>query len=67
MNKITVIFFATFRDKAGVNRTEMEVPEGISVAELKARIDSVYPEDQATGFELGALRGAFTITKTSAN
>lgn len=35
--------------------------------ELKAKIDSVYPEDQATGFELGELRGAFTITKTPAN
>lgn len=30
---------------------------------LKARIDSLYPEDQATGFALGKLRGAFTITR----
>ncbi len=35
--------------------------------ELKATIDSRYLEDQATGFALGELRGAFTITKTSAN
>jgi len=35
--------------------------------ELKAEIDSFYPEDQATGFALGELRGAFTITKTPAN
>ena len=33
-------------------------------AELKAKIDAVYPEDQATGFALGELRGAFTVTKT---
>ncbi len=32
---------------------------------LKARIDSYYPEDKATGFALGELRGAFTITKTA--
>ena len=32
--------------------------------ELKAKIESVYPDDQATGFALGELRGAFTITKT---
>ncbi len=34
--------------------------------ELKAEIDRTYPDDQATGFELGQLRGAFTITKTTA-
>ena len=32
--------------------------------ELKAKIDTFYPEDQATGFALGELRGAFTLTKT---
>ena len=31
--------------------------------ELRAEIDSHYPSDQATGFALGELRGAFTITK----
>ena len=35
-------------------------------AELKAEIDAVYPEDQATGFALGELRGAFTVTMTPA-
>jgi hypothetical protein len=35
--------------------------------ELKAQIDSYYPEDQATGFALGGLRGAFTITKAAPN
>jgi len=34
---------------------------------LKAEIDSFYPEDQATGFALGELRGAFTVTKSPAN
>jgi hypothetical protein len=31
--------------------------------ELNAKIGSFYPEDQATGFALGELRGAFTVTK----
>ena len=31
--------------------------------ELKAQIDAFYPEDRATGFKLGALRGAFTISR----
>jgi molybdopterin synthase catalytic subunit len=44
MNKITVIFFATFRDKTGVNRTEMDVPEGIDVADLKSRIETEFPQ-----------------------
>lgn len=29
---------------------------------IKARIDTLYPEDQARGYLLGQLRGAFTLT-----
>lgn len=31
--------------------------------ELAARIDELYPDDQARGFEPGELRGAFTLAK----
>jgi hypothetical protein len=31
--------------------------------ELAARIDELYPADQARGFEVGELRGAFTLSK----
>ncbi len=31
--------------------------------ELAARIRADYPKDQATGFQLGELRGAFTLSK----
>ncbi|WP_205663316.1 Tll0287-like domain-containing protein [Alteromonas facilis] len=31
---------------------------------LKATIDSLYPQDQATGFKVGDIRGAFTVTKS---
>jgi hypothetical protein len=30
---------------------------------VKAEIDKIYPEDRATGFSLGELRGAFTIVQ----
>lgn len=33
--------------------------------EVKEQIDSYYPEDQATGFSIGQLRGAFTMTKSA--
>lgn len=32
--------------------------------EVAARIDDLYPEDKATGFSEGDLRGAFVVTKT---
>jgi hypothetical protein len=32
--------------------------------ELKAEILRLYPNDQATGFRAGDLRGAFTVTQT---
>jgi molybdopterin synthase catalytic subunit len=44
MNKINVIFFATFRDKAGVDRTELEVRDGITVAGLKQQIEASFPQ-----------------------
>lgn len=34
--------------------------------ELTAKLDELYPEDQARGFNVGDLRGAFTLTKTLA-
>ena len=31
---------------------------------VKAQIDSFYPNDRATGYALGELRGAFTVSRT---
>lgn len=31
--------------------------------EVEARLDELYPDDQATGFAVGDIRGAFTISK----
>lgn len=33
-------------------------------AELAEKIKTLYPNDQATGFKIGDIRGAFTITET---
>ncbi|MFW5450705.1 MAG: DUF3365 domain-containing protein [Methylophagaceae bacterium] len=38
---------------------------GSNIAEpVQATLDKLYPDDQATGFSLGDIRGAFTIRKT---
>lgn len=43
MIKITILFFATFRDKAGTNRTEIEIPEGTTIAGLRNILVEKYP------------------------
>lgn len=43
MNKITVLFFATFRDKAGTNRTELEIPKGTTIEGLRAILSEKFP------------------------
>ena len=43
MNKITVLFFATFRDKAGTNRTELEIPEGTTIDGLRRILSEKFP------------------------
>ena len=36
---------------------------GALAADLKTEIEKLYPQDQATGFKPGELRGAFTVTE----
>ena len=43
MNKVSVLFFSTFRDQVGASRIEIEIPEGITVAEFKEIIGQMYP------------------------
>jgi molybdopterin converting factor subunit 1 len=43
MSEILLIFFATFRDKAGIDRTALEIPEECTVAELKEIIAGRFP------------------------
>ncbi len=43
MNKVKILFFATFRDRAGTKSAEIEVPDGITVREFKEKITQLYP------------------------
>ena len=43
MNKVKVLFFATLRDKAGTGQSELEIPEGTSVAQLKKLLFESFP------------------------
>ena len=43
MNNVTVLFFATLRDRAGTKSVQIEVPEGATVRELKENIARQYP------------------------
>lgn len=43
MNKINILFFATLRDKAGMRSTEMEVPAGTTIFQLKSMLVEQFP------------------------
>ncbi|MCS6993192.1 MAG: molybdopterin converting factor subunit 1 [Anaerolineales bacterium] len=43
MNPVKVLFFATLRHQAGVRSTEIEIPEGITVRQLKERLVERFP------------------------
>ena len=43
MNRITVLFFATLRDKAGTRSTSMEVESGSTIEQLKLILIAKYP------------------------
>lgn len=43
MSSIKVLFFATLRDKAGTRSTEMEVPVGATILQLKAMLVEQFP------------------------
>lgn len=42
--KVSVKYFATLRDRAGTKQEMLDVPEGTTVLELKAVIESAHPE-----------------------
>ena len=43
MNRIKLLFFATLRDRAGTKSMELDVPENMTVQELKDKIAEEYP------------------------
>jgi len=43
LNQISILFFATLRAKAGMRSIEMEVPTGITLRQLKAKLVEQFP------------------------
>jgi MoaE-MoaD fusion protein len=43
MIKVTLLFFASLKERAGASRAQLELPEGAAVADLKARTAEIYP------------------------
>lgn len=43
MSKIRILFFATLRDRAGQPNVELDLPEGATVADLKALVAERFP------------------------
>lgn len=43
MNRISVLFFATFKERVGVPRLELELPQDACVRDLKNLLISLYP------------------------
>ncbi len=43
MNKIRLLFFATLRERAGVRSMELEIPESMTVRDLKEKLAAEHP------------------------
>ena len=43
MNNITVLFFATLRDRAGTKSMELDIPVDLTIQGLKDKISNEYP------------------------
>ena len=43
MLKVKLLFFATLRDRTGLKQTEIEIPEGTTIDELKALLQERFP------------------------
>jgi molybdopterin synthase catalytic subunit len=54
--KISVLYFATLRDRVGQREEQVEIPEGTSALELKDRIGDLHPEiDEALATTIVAV------------
>jgi molybdopterin synthase catalytic subunit len=45
--KVTILFFASFRERAGSGRVSLDLPEGVTVAGLRAALGELYPAMQS--------------------
>jgi MoaE-MoaD fusion protein len=62
MMTIQVLFFATLRDRAGTSKAALELPEGATVASLKAEVARRYPQVEALlGHVLVSINQAYAF------
>ena len=57
--KVTVRFFALYRERAGTDRTEVDIPEGASGMELLGHLRTMYPSLPATNSVLIAVNSEY--------
>lgn len=43
MNKIKILFFATIRDKAGTKSMDLDIPNDMTIKQLKEKLSNEYP------------------------
>jgi molybdopterin converting factor subunit 1 len=43
MNKIKILFFATIKDKAGTKSMDLEIPNELTIKQLKEKLANEYP------------------------
>jgi molybdopterin converting factor subunit 1 len=64
-NQITVLFFATLRDRAGVKSLSLDLPPGASVKDLKERLIQTNPNlTQAMETALVAINREYAFDET---
>lgn len=44
MNKVKILFFATLKERAGTKKSDLEIPDRITVGEFKDLLIDAYPE-----------------------
>jgi molybdopterin converting factor subunit 1 len=49
MNKVNILFFATLKDKAGVTKTDLALPDNLTVAGLKQLLFERFPNLPQSG------------------
>ena len=57
MTHVTILFFATFKERAGVRRAELDLPNGALVSDLKERLGRDFP----------GMKGALSSVLVSVN
>jgi molybdopterin converting factor subunit 1 len=43
MNRVTTLFFATLRDRAGIKSVELQIPPKTNVSDFKSILSNKYP------------------------